>query len=136
MVYGPLDKPPQNGGLTEAHRSSPKGFPRMSIGRGEDTGGERQGCMEHGATWLRRRGAEDVAGEPEEQSSMARQHPHPAPPPAAGTSPSVVPGVCYSPRLFLHRKQFFSKYLGETLFAVSVWGLRDRILIEDSKLCP
>lgn len=82
--------------------------------------------MEHGATWLRREGPEEVAGEPEGQSSMARRHP-PCPSPGAGTSPPVAPGVCYSPKVFFIRKQFFSKYLGETLFAVSVWGLQDRI---------
>lgn len=77
MVYGPLDKPPQNGGLTEARRSSPKGFPRMSIGRGEDTGGERRGCMEHGATWLRRRGPRGSG----RRAGRAEQHGATAPPP-------------------------------------------------------
>lgn len=39
----PSGQTPQSRGPTGARRSSPKGFPGMSIGREEDKGGERQG---------------------------------------------------------------------------------------------
>lgn len=90
-----------------------------------------------GTTWIRRRGTQRKWQENQKgRVTGARQH-FPKPP---STSPEeLLPLSCQEsvipPDFFFKSETFFSKYLGETLFAVSVWGLWDRILTEDSKLC-
>ena len=108
----------------------------MSIGWEEDTRGDRRGCMEQGATWLRRRGPRGSgrrAGRAEQQERDST--PHPAPPPARRDFPLRSTRTLSFPQIVFKSETFFSKYLEETLFAMSVRGSRDRILIEDSKLC-
>ena len=92
--------------------------------------------MEQGATWLRRRGPRGSsrrAGRAEQQERDST--PHPAPPPARRDFPLRSTRTLSFPQIVFKSETFFSKYLEETLFAMSVRGLRDRILIEDSKLC-
>lgn len=132
----PPGQNPQSGGPTGARPSSPKGFPRMSIGREEDTGGDRRGCMEKGATWLRRRGPRGSgrrAGRAERQEHDST--PHPTPPPARRDFPLRSARTLSFPQIVFKSETFFSKYLEETLSAISIWGLWDRTLTEDSALC-
>lgn len=92
--------------------------------------------MEKGATWLRRRGPRGSgrrAGRAERQEHDST--PHPTPPPARRDFPLRSARTLSFPQIVFKSETFFSKYLEETLSAISIWGLWDRTLTEDSALC-